>query len=91
VFWGLWAWSLKQPLPAAIVGLILYGTLVAINVVGAISSMNEGGPGHGGFGGIGIGWLDIVIMAMLGQAIAAGSRYRKLLAQQQQQYQGPAV
>jgi len=82
LFWGLWIWSRFQPLPAAIVGLVLYGTLLAINVVSTTSHMNENGRTGGGIGGIGIGWLDIVIIAVLVQAIQAGSKYRKLLQQQ---------
>jgi hypothetical protein len=83
IFWGLWVWSRSQPLPAAIVGLALYGTLVAINVFTAVSNMSQNeGRGAGGIGGIGIGWLDIIIMAVLVQAIQAGSKYRKLMAQQ---------
>lgn len=86
VFWGLWGWSMRQPLPAAIVGLILYGTLVVINVITNVSSMSaNGGQGGGGIGGLGIGWIDIIILASLGQGIAAASKHRKLLAQQQQQ------
>jgi hypothetical protein len=82
LFWGLWAWSRFQPLPATIVGLVLYGTLVAINVVSATSHMTEKGGTGGGFGGIGIGVLDIVIIAVLAQGIQAGSKYRKLMQQQ---------
>jgi len=81
VFWVLFFWARKQPLPAAIVGLVLYLTLVAINVVTSVSQMSaDGGRGtRGGFGGIGIGWLDIVIIAVLAKAITAGSQYRKLM------------
>jgi hypothetical protein len=81
IFWGLWGWSRRQPLPAAIVGLVLYATLIAINVVFATRNLGAGGSGSGGFGGIGIGWLDIVIMAVLAQAITAGVKHRQLLRQ----------
>ena len=86
LFWGLWFWSRSQPLPAAIVGLVLYATLVVLNVISNVSQMNAtGGPGTG-LGGIGIGWIDILIIIVLSQAIQAGTRYRKLLAQQQAGY-----
>jgi hypothetical protein len=86
VFWVLYFWARVQPLPAAIVGLVLYGTLIVINVARVMSSMNETGghPGGGGIGGFGVGFVDILIMVVLAQAITAGSKYRKL--QQQQQY-----
>ena len=84
VFWGLWIWSRFQPLPAAIVGLVLYGTLVAINVITNVSAMAQNGGERragGGIGGLGIGWLDIVIMAVLARAISAGAQHRKLMKQ----------
>ena len=49
-----------------------------INVVSAISDFDSGGPRRG-IGGIGIGWLDIVIIAFLAQGISAGLKHRKLL------------
>ncbi|HEY7118619.1 MAG TPA: zinc ribbon domain-containing protein [Tepidisphaeraceae bacterium] len=84
IFWGLWFWARVSPLPAAIVGLVLYATLVTINVVTSVSQMsqNNGKPGGGGFGGIGIGWLDIIIIAVLVRAISAGATHRKLMQQQ---------
>lgn len=78
VFLGLWVWSRNSPLPAAIVGLVLYGTLVAYNVVITLEAKSHGAPGTG-LGGLGIGWLDIAIIAMLSQAIAAGQKHRQLL------------
>jgi hypothetical protein len=78
VFWGLWIWARSQPLPPAIVGLVIYGTLVAVNVVSAISLMNQGGQATG-FGGLGIGFIDIIIMVVLFQSINAGIKYRKLM------------
>jgi heme/copper-type cytochrome/quinol oxidase subunit 4 len=82
-FWCLYSWSQIQPLPAAIVGLVIYGTLIGLNVFTAMSRMshNPDSPHSGPFGGIGIGWLDIVIMAILVRAISAGAAYRKLLRQ----------
>lgn len=81
IFWGLWFWARVSPLPAAIVGLVLYGTLVVLSVVNSVSQMNQGGQGSG-FGGIGIGWIDIIIIGVLIQAIQAGAKHRKLMQQQ---------
>jgi hypothetical protein len=79
IFWGLYVWSRYQPLPAAIIGLIAYSTLVVINVVTTIGLPAE--ARREGFGGIGIGWLDIVIIVILANAITAGTKHRKLVAQ----------
>ncbi len=79
IFWGLYFWARRQPLPAAIVGLVLYVTLVAVNVILSARQMAKGGVGNGGFGGVGVGWLDIVIIVVLAQAITAGSKYRKMM------------
>ncbi len=80
LFWGLFAWARFQPLPAAIVGLVVYATLLLINVVSSASRLSQnGGRGGTGFGGLGINWLDIVILAILGRAISAGMKYRKLV------------
>ena len=78
VFWGLYIWARIQPLPAAIVGLIAYSTLVVINIVNTLSVPLER---RTGFGGLGIGWLDIVIILILARAISAGTQHRKLMAQ----------
>lgn len=75
VFWGLYIWSRSQPLPAAIVGLVIYGTLIAINVVTTLSlAAKTGQPA-----GIGVGCIDIVIVLVLAQAISAGVQHRKLM------------
>lgn len=79
VFWGLYFWARRQPLPAAIVGLVLYATLVLINMVTAVGEAAQGQ--RRGIGGSGIGCLDIVIMAVLAQAITAGVQHRKLIKQ----------
>jgi hypothetical protein len=79
IFWLLYCWARVQPLPAAIVGLVLYATLVTINVIVSVSRLSTpGATGGTGFGGIGIGWLDIVILIVLAKAISAGSKYRKM-------------
>ncbi len=77
IFWAVYFWARTQPFPAAIVGLVFYATLLTINVVRSVGQLASG---HGtGIGGIGIGWLDIVILAVLAQAISAGSKYRKMM------------
>lgn len=81
IFWGLWFWARVNPLPAAIVGLVLYGTLCVLSIFNSVSLMNQGGRGTG-LGGIGIGWIDIIIIGVLIQAIQAGARHRKLMQQQ---------
>jgi peptidoglycan/LPS O-acetylase OafA/YrhL len=81
IFWGLWAWSRKAPLPATIVGLVVYATLVVLNVIAATSQMaqsNERRPANG-IGGLGIGWLDIVVLVVLGKGIEAGVKHKRLV------------
>jgi hypothetical protein len=81
VFWGLYFWSRSQPLPAAIVGLVIYATLIIINVITNVSQMGQEGAPRGG---LGVGCVDIMIMVVLAQAISAGVQHRKLLRQQAQ-------
>jgi hypothetical protein len=65
-FWILFVWAMKSPLPAAIVGLVLY---VTIHVVVAINNPKT----------LMQGWLlKVVIVSLLGQAIAAGIQSRSL-------------
>lgn len=72
-FLGLSFWSRFAPLPAAITGLVIYITLVAVNVL-----MNVAQLASGKGGGIGIGCLDIVIIGVLAQGIQAALKHRKL-------------
>lgn len=82
IYWVLYSWSQTAPLPAAIVGLVLYGTQVGINMFIAMSRLaHTGSSSNSGFGGIGVGWLDIVIIALFCRGITAGITYRKLLRQ----------
>ena len=41
IFWGLFFWARKNPLPAAIVGLVLYVTLTVVQIVGVAILMRE--------------------------------------------------
>lgn len=77
IFVALAFWARKSPLPAAIVGLALYGTLIVLNVIQAVSHISEGGP-RSGIGGIGVGWLDIAIMVILARGIQAALKYKQL-------------
>lgn len=71
IFWGIWYWSRSSPLPAAITGLVLYSTLVAVNVIAALSQGD--GPGAG--------IIDAIIIVVLIRGIQAGVKYRQLKTQ----------
>lgn len=81
IFWALWAWSLKSTVPAAIVGLILYCTLLVLNIITAVSELaaDPDAPRRG-CGGLGIGILDIIIIVMFAQAITAGLKHKRMMA-----------
>lgn len=86
IFFGLYFWARVNPLPAAIVGLVIYVTLWVLDIVmsaAAIANAPPGsrqpGAGAGPFNGI---IIRIIIIAILVRAIQAGSRHRKLLQQQ---------
>ena len=85
VFWGLFFWARVNPLPAAIVGLVIYVTLWALDLLvwmmSTASSTSGSNPGGAGpFNGI---VIKILIVVMLGRAIKAGAMHRKLLRDQQ--------
>lgn len=85
LFWALWIWSRFNPLPAAIVGLVVYVTLwlldivmyvvQASNVPANAGPVASGGPLNGIF-------MKIIIIAILSRAIGAGVKYRNLQRQQ---------
>ncbi len=77
-FVGLYFWARRSPLPASIVGLVVYCTLVALNVISALGNLSSGTP-RSGIGGLGIGWLDIVIIVFLAQGIDAGMKHKRML------------
>ena len=82
IFIGLAIWARKQPLPAAIVGLALYGTLTVLDYVMIFSAASKENTTPQ----IGVPWMKIVIIAILVQAIQAGQKYRKLQQQQEAGY-----
>lgn len=72
IFWGLAIWSRRNPLPAAIIGLVLYGTLFLLGMI--MNPAQAVNP---------CSWIiPLLIMAMLVSAIQAGLKYRRLLAGQ---------
>ena len=74
VFWGLYFWSRVQPLPAAIAGLVIWGTVIVLNVVMFAAAASSGEEVRGSP----VGCLDIVIIIVLAQAITAGAKHRKM-------------
>jgi len=78
IFVGLYIWSRKSPLPASIAGLCVYGTMVVINVAVRMTQISRGGDAAAG--GIGVGILDIIIIAVLVRAILAGLKHRRLVS-----------
>jgi hypothetical protein len=85
MFWGLWGWSRFNPLPAAIVGLVIYVTLWVLDLVMyfvTASKVRAGSPNVGASPLNGI-ILRIIVIAILAKAIGAGVKYRQLQRQQQ--------
>jgi uncharacterized protein len=71
-FWGLWAWSLVNPLPAAIVGLLLYSSLWY-----AFAAHNPNGPPSPGVAHAFL--IALVSIGFLIKAIMNASQERRLL------------
>jgi hypothetical protein len=68
IFIGLSIWARHQPLPAAIVGLLLYITLMALGAINDPASLASG-------------WLiKILIISALIRSINAGLQHRRVLA-----------
>lgn len=93
IFWVLFVWARKNPLPPAIVGLVLYITLTVVQFIMLAIMIREAreaadlAPGESlpggssampGMGGI---WIRIFIIIMFVQAIQAGVKHRKLKRQ----------
>jgi hypothetical protein len=90
IFWGLYFWSRRNPLPAAIVGLVVYVSIWVLDILGAIMMMANAPSGGGTSGNTGPNFspissgivIRIIIIAILVRAIRAGAQHRKLLRQQ---------
>jgi hypothetical protein len=66
-FWGLFFWARKSPLPAAIVGLVLFITLHVVDAVADPATLLQG-------------WIvKIIVVVVLSKAISAGLQHRRLL------------
>ncbi len=96
IFWALFVWARKNPLPPAIVGLVLYITMTVLQIIllamfvrdaraerEAMGIVEPAGSGASSSGMPGIGglWLKIFIIVMFVQAIQAGVKHRKLKQQ----------
>lgn len=66
IFIGLAVWARSSPLPAAIVGLSIYGSLLLVDAIFDPASLARGVI------------IKIIIIGMLVQAIQAGMKYKKL-------------
>jgi hypothetical protein len=96
LFWALWMWSRKNPLPPAIVGLVLYITITVVQLMvaamlikqareaGAFEADATANPGSSSGPPPGFGgiFIRIFILLMLVQAVHAGVKHRRLLRQQ---------
>ena len=71
LFYGLYFWARRNPLPAAIVGLTLFVTLHLIDAIADPTQLARGII------------MKVIIVAMLVQAIQAGVKYKRLLPQLQ--------
>lgn len=65
-FVGLAAWSRYQPFPAAVTGLVILGTLWAIDIIADPASIMSGIL------------IKIIVLAMLIRSVQAGLAHRKL-------------
>jgi hypothetical protein len=62
LFAGLGIWARRDPLPAAIVGLVLFVSLMVLNLLT----------------GAGVSLVQIIIAVVLGKAVAAGVQHRRI-------------
>jgi hypothetical protein len=75
LFFGLAFWARKSPLPAAIVGLVIYISLWALDAAQTIAA------GHPELISRGI-IFKLIIVGCLARAISAGVKYRAILREQ---------
>lgn len=69
-YWGLWIWSWSNPLPAAIIGLVIFLTMIAVNALAA-------GPQSLVQGLL----IKVIVIFVLARAIQAGVQHRSLQQQ----------
>lgn len=69
LYFGLFFWARRSPFPAAIVGLVIYVTMVLLDVLADPTSIWRGII------------VKIIIILVLARAISAGAEHRKLLRQ----------
>lgn len=81
MFWGLYSWSQSQPLPAAIVGLVIYGTTMGLSITFSLKRLAHGMAAKPGVSALGISWVDIMVIMALIRAVYAGVWHRRLLQQ----------
>jgi hypothetical protein len=69
-YWGLWIWSWSNPLPAAIIGLVIFLTLIVVNALAV-------GPQSIIQGAL----IKVIVIIVLARAIQAGVQHRALQQQ----------
>jgi peptidoglycan/LPS O-acetylase OafA/YrhL len=74
IFGGLYFWARTSPLPATIVGLVIYLTFLGISVVTFLTSAQE----VEGVRGSPVGCIDIIIIILLVQGVQAGLKAKRL-------------
>jgi hypothetical protein len=71
VFAGLGVWARYQPLPPAIIGLVLYGLLAVADL---FVSVQQGGEAQGYLGLV----VKLIIIGVLVNGVSAANRYNRL-------------
>lgn len=89
LFVSLGIWSGRQPLPASLVGLCIYGTLVLLeifnwiaSIVNGLNSLDANKVGSSFTGMMCGGIIELIILAYLGRAVRAGLAHRRLVQMQ---------
>lgn len=67
IFWGLYFWARRSPLPAAIVGLVVYVSVILLDAAADPTTLSNG-------------WLVRgIIIYVLAKAISAGIKHRRIM------------
>jgi hypothetical protein len=77
IFFGLSYWARKNPLPATVTALCIYGTFVGLNIIVAFAAKNPSNIMLGLF-------VKIAIAAVLARAVSAAMKHRALSRQMAQ-------